>query len=53
VDDGGIFCKEKAEINKVMESLSIYFVVKDHGEMERFVGCKILNNKEKDTVYIH
>jgi hypothetical protein len=53
VDDGGIFCKEKAEIKEVITSLSSYFVVKDLGEMETFVGCKILNNKEKDTVYIH
>jgi hypothetical protein len=28
-------------------------VVKDFGEMEIFVGCKILHNKSKDTVYIH
>jgi hypothetical protein len=28
-------------------------VVKDLGEMETFVGCKILNNKERDKVYIH
>jgi hypothetical protein len=32
--NGGIFCKEKAEINKVMGSLSITFVVSDHGEMK-------------------
>jgi hypothetical protein len=53
VDYGGIFRKEKAEIKKVMASLASYIVVKDLGEMEAFVGCKILNNKEKDTVYIH
>jgi hypothetical protein len=53
VDDGGIFGKEKAEIKKVMDSLSSYFVVKDLGEIETFVGCKILNNKERDTVYFH
>jgi hypothetical protein len=28
-------------------------VVKDLGEMETFVGCKIVNNKANDTVYIH
>jgi hypothetical protein len=28
-------------------------VVKDLGEMETFVGCKIINNKTNDTVYIH
>jgi hypothetical protein len=36
-----------------MESLSSYFVVKHLAEMETFVGCKILNNKERYTVYIH
>jgi hypothetical protein len=33
--------------------LSHYFVVKDLGEMETFVGCKIINNKANDTIYIH
>jgi hypothetical protein len=28
-------------------------VVKDLGNMETFVGCKIINNKTNDTVYIH
>jgi hypothetical protein len=36
-----------------MDSLSSYFVVKDLGEIEIFVGCRILNNKERGTVYIH
>jgi hypothetical protein len=53
VDDGGILCKEKAHIKEVMTSQSSYFMVKELGEMETFVGCKILNNKEIDTVYIH
>jgi hypothetical protein len=53
VGDGGIFCKAKAELKKVTDSLSSYFVVKDLGELETFVGCMILNNKERDTVYIH
>jgi hypothetical protein len=53
VDDRGIFCKEKAEIKRVMDSLSSYLVVKDLGEMETFVECKILSNKERVTVYIH
>jgi hypothetical protein len=33
--------------------LSRYLVVKDLGDMEIFVGCKILENKSKDTIYIH
>jgi hypothetical protein len=28
-------------------------VVKDLGEVETIVGCKIINNKANDTVYIH
>jgi hypothetical protein len=28
-------------------------VVKDLGNMETFVGCKLNNNKTNDTVYIH
>jgi hypothetical protein len=28
-------------------------VVKDLGEMETFVGCKTINNKANDTIYIH
>jgi hypothetical protein len=36
-----------------MDSLSSCFVVKDLGEMETFVGYKILNNKERVTVDIH
>jgi hypothetical protein len=35
-----------------MASLASYFLVNDLGEMETFVGCNILNNKEKVTVYI-
>jgi hypothetical protein len=53
VEDGGIFCKKESRNKEVMDSLSSYFVVKDLGEMETFVGCKILNNKERDTVYTH
>jgi hypothetical protein len=29
LDDDGIFCKDKVEINEVMEALSKYFVVED------------------------
>jgi hypothetical protein len=53
IDDGGIFCKEKAEIKRVRAALASYFVVKDLAEMETFVVCKILNNNASDTFYIH
>jgi hypothetical protein len=53
VDDGGIFCNSKDEIKQLLKFLSRHFVVKDLGEMETFVGCKIINNKANDTVYIH
>jgi hypothetical protein len=28
-------------------------VVKDLGPIHTFVGCKIIDNKEKDTIWIH
>ena len=28
-------------------------MVKDLGEMKTFIGCEILSNKAKDTMYIH
>jgi hypothetical protein len=37
----------------MIDKLSLHIVVKDLGNMETFVGCKIINNKTKDTVYIH
>jgi hypothetical protein len=37
----------------MIDNLSKYFVVKDLGNMETFVGCKLINNKTNDTVYIH
>jgi Reverse transcriptase (RNA-dependent DNA polymerase) len=53
VDDGGIFCNSKDEIKQLLTFLSRHFVVKDLGEMDTFVGCKIINNKANNTVYIH
>jgi hypothetical protein len=50
VDDGGIFCETRKEIKELIDK---HFVVKDLGNMEAFVGCKIINNKTNDTVYIH
>jgi hypothetical protein len=52
VDDGGIFGTPE-EIKHVLTQLSKTFVVKDLGPMETFVGCKIITNKSKDTVWLH
>jgi hypothetical protein len=53
VDGGGIFCETRKEIKEMIAKLSNHFVVKDLGNMETFVGWKIINNKTNDTVYIH
>jgi hypothetical protein len=52
VDDGGICCETRKEIKKMIDKLSKHFVVKDLGNLETFVGCKIINNKTNDTDYI-
>ena len=52
VDDGGIFSTEE-NIKEVLTELSKTFMVKDLGKMETFLGCKIIENEEKDTIYIH
>jgi hypothetical protein len=53
VDDGGIFCETVLEKTEIIEDLSIHFVVKDLGNIEKFVGCKKINNKTKASFYIH
>jgi hypothetical protein len=52
VDDGGIIGTQEV-IDKVMKSMSKVFTVKDLGPMENFVGCRLIENKEKDTIWIH
>jgi hypothetical protein len=52
VDDGGIF-SSAGDIKKVIETLSKVFIVKDLGKMETFVGCKIIKNETKDTIWIY
>jgi hypothetical protein len=37
----------------MIDKLSKHFAVNDLGNMEAFVGCKIIINKTNDTVYIH
>jgi hypothetical protein len=52
VDDGGIFSDEKT-IQEVISALSKTFTVKHLGKLENFFGCKLIENKEKDTIWIH
>jgi hypothetical protein len=52
VDDGGIFSDE-ATIKEVLTELGKTFNVKYLGKLENFIGCKLIENKEKDTIWIH
>jgi hypothetical protein len=52
VDDGGILSTQE-NIDMVLQKLSKTFVVKNLGKMEDFVGCKILTNKENNTIWLH
>jgi hypothetical protein len=52
VDDGGIF-GTKENIKEVLTELGKTFKVKDLGKLENFIGCKIIENTQKDTIWIH
>jgi Reverse transcriptase (RNA-dependent DNA polymerase) len=52
VDDGGIFGKEE-EIKYVLTELAKTFKVKDLGKLENFIGCRLIDNQSKDTIWIH
>jgi hypothetical protein len=52
VDDGGIFSTED-NIQGVIAELSKTFKVKYLGKLENFIGCKLIENKEKNTIWIH
>jgi len=52
VDDGGIF-GTKEQIQYVLKELSKTFKVKDLGKLENFIGCKLIQNQSKDTLWIH
>jgi hypothetical protein len=52
VDDGGIFSTAD-EIMEIIEALSKNFVVKELGKMETFVGCLIIENEQRDTIWLH
>jgi hypothetical protein len=50
VDDGGIFGTQDT-IDIVIKELSKEFSIKNMGEMENFVGCRLI--KTTDTMWIH
>ena len=52
VDDGGIF-GTKEDVNELIKALSKDFKVKYLGNLEHFVGCHIIENKAKDTMWIY
>ena len=52
VDNGGII-GTPAIIKEVLENLSKEFQVKELGEMKHFVGCHIIENKNRDTIWIN
>jgi len=52
VDDGIILGTEET-IQGIINELSKSFKVKVLGPLEHYVGCHIIENKEKDTIWIH
>jgi hypothetical protein len=52
VDDGGIIGTQET-IDELVSGLSEDFKVKYLGDMEYFVGCRLITNPENDTLWIH
>jgi hypothetical protein len=52
VDDGGIFSTED-NIQEVLKELSKIFKVKYLGKLENFFGFRIIENKKRNTIYLH
>jgi hypothetical protein len=52
VDDGGIF-STKDNIDKLVQALSKDFKAKYLGALEHFVGCHVIENVKRDTIWIH
>jgi hypothetical protein len=52
VDDGGVF-STKENIDTLIKALSKDFKVKYLGKLKHFVGCHIIENQKKDTLWIH
>jgi hypothetical protein len=52
VDDGGNIGNPEA-IKEVVEALGNTFKTKSMGEMDKFVGCHIIDTPDKDGVWSH
>jgi Reverse transcriptase (RNA-dependent DNA polymerase) len=52
VDDGGTIGTPEA-ITEVIKALGNTFKVKSMSEMDKFVGCQIIDTPDKDGVWIH
>jgi hypothetical protein len=52
VDDGGIIAT-RSTIKAILEALGNEFVIKVLGPLKHFVGCHIIENDQKDTIWIH
>jgi hypothetical protein len=52
VDDGGIF-STKDNIDKLIQALSKDFKVKYLGALEHSVGCHVIENVSRDTIWIN
>jgi hypothetical protein len=52
VDDGGIFSTDN-NIKEVLKELSKVFKVKYLVKLENLLGCRIIENKERNTIYLH
>jgi hypothetical protein len=52
VDDGVIIGTPEA-IKEVIEALGTTFKVKSMGEMDKFIGCHIIDTPDKDGDWIH
>jgi hypothetical protein len=52
VDYGGIFSDDKT-IQEVLTEQGKTFKVKTLSKLENFIGCKLIENEEKDTIWIH
>ena len=52
VDDGGIIGTDEV-IKQVIHHMSKVFTIKDLGPMKHFVGCHLIENQLKDTMWIH
>jgi hypothetical protein len=52
IDDGRVF-STKENVHTLNKAVSKDFKVQYLGKLEIFVGCNIIENKKKDTLWIH